>query len=82
MKRDKLYYICGIKQNIKYKGMRKLAYLLNLCKGKLFSSSDNNTQTASEPLAPVLKGVKYGYINKEGQIVISPQFDSANSFSK
>lgn len=36
--------------------MRKLAYLLNLCIGKLFSSSDNNTQTASEPLAAVRIG--------------------------
>lgn len=37
--------------------MRKLAYLLNLCKGKLFSSCDVNTQmTASEPLAAVRIG--------------------------
>ncbi len=67
--------------------MRKLAYLLYLCIGILFSSCDVNTQmTDSEPLAVVRVGDwetgKYGYINKEGQIVISPQFDSANSFSK
>lgn len=37
--------------------MRKLAYLLNLCIGKLFSSSDVNTQmTDSEPLAAVRIG--------------------------
>lgn len=57
MKRDKLYYICGIKQNIKYKGMRKIVYLLILCIGILFSSCDVNTQmTDSEPLAAVRIG--------------------------
>ena len=37
--------------------MRKLAYLLNLCIGILFSSCDVNTQmTDSEPLAAVRIG--------------------------
>ena len=67
--------------------MRKIVYLLILCIGILFSSCDVNTQmTNSEPLAVVRIGEqetgKYGYINKMGEIVISPQFDAAGSFSK
>ena len=67
--------------------MRKLAYLLSLCIGILFSSCDVNTQmTDSEPLAAVrigdVKTGKWGYINKEGKYVINPQFDAAGSFSK
>ena len=36
----------------------------------------------SEGLAAVQKGGKWGYIDTEGQLVISPEYDGANNFSE
>lgn len=42
----------------------------------------NNYAAFSEDLAVVAINGKYGFINKKGEIVITPQFDQARSFSE
>ena len=38
-------------------------------------------QNAPENLLPVQQGGKWGYINRSGEVVIKPQFDSAEAFA-
>lgn len=51
-----------------------LALLLLFCATGLYSQADDT-------LFPARVGDQYGYINRKGQIVIKPQFDSAEKFS-
>ena len=56
--------------------MYKMLYIL-IFSTLLFSCSDSEK---SEGLAYVKVGGKWGYINKEGKMVITPQFDAALDF--
>jgi hypothetical protein len=38
-------------------------------------------QNAAENLLPVQQNEKWGYINRSGEIIIKPQFDSAELFA-
>lgn len=39
-------------------------------------------QNAWEGLLPIQQGGKWGYINRSGEVVIKPQFDSAEPFAE
>ena len=39
-------------------------------------------QNADENLLPIQQGGKWGYINRSGEVIIKPQFDSAELFSE
>ena len=39
-------------------------------------------QNASEGLLPIKQGGKWGYINRSGEVIIKPQFDSAEPFAE
>lgn len=38
--------------------------------------------TSTDGLFPIVKGFKYGYINKSGHVVVRPRFDYAGNFSE
>jgi hypothetical protein len=39
-----------------------------------------NECVEADKLFPIVKGLKFGYINNKGQVVVKPQFDFADSF--
>jgi hypothetical protein len=41
----------------------------------------SGTHRYSAELLPIVKGFKFGYINRYGRIIVKPQFDSASDFS-
>jgi WG repeat protein len=43
--------------------------------------TQSHAQNAAEGLLPIQQGGKWGYINRSGEVVIKPQFDSANPFA-
>jgi hypothetical protein len=57
-------------------GMALLIILVNL-----LSNLSLTMRSFSEGLAWIEKRGRYGYINKLGQIVIKPQFETPNDFS-
>ena len=44
-------------------------------------ATQSHAQNAKEDLLPIQQGGKWGYINRSGEVVIKPQFDSAGLFA-
>lgn len=61
--------------NINLKFFLWLTVLFHFCALSLEANTDNGPY-------PIKKGGKCGYINKQGRIVIQPQFDICNDFSE
>jgi WG repeat protein len=63
--------------------MRFKPVIFILLLGNLVSFSFAQTRrTEVGNLLPIIKGWKFGYINRSGRIVVKPQFDSARGFSE
>lgn len=49
--------------------------------GALMEGRFEAARDFSEGLAPVMKGGKWGYVDKSGRVVVEPRFDDAETFS-
>ena len=60
--------------------MRKVHFFLTLA--ALFLLICAETLAADQILYPILRNGKWGYMNREGKVVIQPSFDDALTFSE